>query len=65
MEEGAGISLFVLVLLLYFGLFILLFGGVFTDMLTGQVDKTMDRYESIYEAQSNPLNAPTDDELIP
>lgn len=65
MEEGAGISLYVLVLLLYFGLFILLFGGVFTDMLTGQVDKTMDRYEAIYEAQKNPLNAPTDDELIP
>lgn len=65
MEEGAGISLYVLVVLLYFGLFILLFGGVFTDMLTGQVDKTMERYESIYEAQNNPLNAPTDDELIP
>lgn len=65
MEEGAGISLFVLVVLLYFGLFILLFGGVFTDMLTWQVDKTMDRYESIYEAQSNPLNTPTDEGSIP
>lgn len=65
MEEGAGISLLVLVVLLYFGFFILLFAGVFTDMLTGQVDKTMDRYESIYEAQSNPLNTPTDEGSIP